>query len=53
MALSQEQKEKARQFFRLNGVADDCLYFGRRGWEATEIISCEVLDARGTRSPSE
>jgi hypothetical protein len=52
MALSQEQKEKARQFFRLNGVADDCSYCGQRGWEANEIISCEVLDDRGNTLPN-
>ena len=52
MALSQEQKEKARQFFRLNGAADDCPYSGQRGWEASEIISCEVLDDRGNTLPN-
>jgi hypothetical protein len=52
MALSHEQKEKARQFFRLNGVADDCSYCGQRGWEANEIISCEVLDDRGNTLPN-
>jgi hypothetical protein len=51
MVLSQEQKEKARQFFRLNGVADDCPYCGQRGWDAREIISCEVLDERGNTLP--
>jgi hypothetical protein len=51
MALSHEQKEKARQFFRLNGVADDCPYCGQRGWEPNEIVSSEVLDDRENTLP--
>jgi hypothetical protein len=52
MALSHEQKEKARQFFRLNGVADDCPYCGQRGWEPNEIVSGELLDDRGNTLPN-
>ena len=51
MGLSQQQKEKAQQFFRLNGVAPDCPYCGNRGWEARELIGCEVLDDQGNTLP--
>ena len=51
MALSQQQKEKARNFFRLNGVVPDCSYCGHRGWEARKLISYEVLDDQGNALP--
>jgi hypothetical protein len=47
MPLSDEQMEKARQYFRLNGVTPDCPYCSMHGWDGGEIISATVVDEQG------
>ncbi len=47
MPLSDQQMEKARQFFRLNGVVPDCPYCSMHGWDGGEIISATVVDEQG------
>jgi hypothetical protein len=51
MPLSNEQMEKANQYFRLNGVVPDCPYCSTHGWEGGEIISATVLDDQGNTRP--
>jgi len=51
MPLSDEQMEKARRFFRLNGVVPDCPYCSTHGWEGGEIVSTPVVDERGNTQP--
>ena len=51
MSLSEEQMEKARQFFRLNGVVPDCPYCSTTGWDGGEIVSAAVVDERGEAQP--
>jgi hypothetical protein len=47
MPLNDEQMEKARQYFRLNGVTSDCPYCSMHGWDGGEIISSTVVDEQG------
>ena len=47
MPLSDEQMEKAKRYFSLNGVVPDCPYCSTHGWEGGEIISATVLDEQG------
>jgi hypothetical protein len=47
MPLSEEQKEKANHYFRLNGVVPDCPYCSVHGWEGVEIISATAIDKQG------
>jgi hypothetical protein len=47
MPLSEEQLEKANQYFELNGVVPDCPYCSTRGWDGGEIISAAVVDEQG------
>ena len=47
MPPSEDQMEKANQYFRLNGVVPDCPYCSTRGWEGVEIISSKVIDEQG------
>jgi hypothetical protein len=47
MPLSEQQMEKARQFFRLNGVVPDCPYCSTSGWDGGEIVSAAVVDGQG------
>lgn len=47
MALSEEQVQRAHQYFNVNGVVSDCPYCSTRGWDGGEIISAAVVDERG------
>lgn len=47
MALSEEQVQRAYQYFNVNGVVSDCPYCSTRGWDGGEIISAAVVDERG------
>ena len=51
MPLDDKQMEKARQYFRLNGVTSDCPYCSTHGWDGGEIISATVVDERGNARP--
>jgi hypothetical protein len=51
MPLSDEQMEKARQFFRLNGVVLDCPNCSMHGWDVGEVVSAAVVDDRGSVRP--
>jgi hypothetical protein len=51
MPLSNEQMEKANQYFRLNGVVPDCPYCSMRGWGSGDIISATVVDEQGNQRP--
>ncbi len=51
MSLSEEQMERARRFFRLNGVVPDCPYCSTSGWDGGEIVSAAVVDERGDAQP--
>ena len=47
MPLSDEQMEKAKRYFSLNGVVPDCPYCSTHGWDGGEMISATVLDEQG------
>jgi hypothetical protein len=51
MPLSDQQMEKARQFFSLNGIVPECPYCSMHGWEGREIVSAAVVDERGNVQP--
>ena len=51
MPLSDEQMEKVRQYFNLNGVVADCPYCSVHGWERGELISATVVDEQGNALP--
>jgi hypothetical protein len=51
MPLSDEQMEKAKRYFSLNGVVPDCPYCSTHGWDGGEIISAPVLDEQGNARP--
>ena len=51
MPLSNEQMEKANQYFRLNGVVPDCPYCSMHGWDSGEIISATAVDEHGNARP--
>jgi hypothetical protein len=47
MALSEEQVQRAHQYFTVNGVVSDGPYCSTRGWDGGEIISAAVVDEQG------
>jgi len=51
MPLSEEQMEKANQYFSLNGVVPDCPYCSMHGWDGGEIISATAVHERGDPRP--
>jgi hypothetical protein len=51
MPLSDEQMEKAKRYFSLNGVVPDCPYCSTHGWDGGVIISATVLDEQGNARP--
>ena len=52
MPLNNDQMNKVRAHFRLNGVVLDCVYCSVvHGWEGVEIVSAPVVDERGTAHP--
>ena len=51
MPLSEDQMEKANQYFRLNGVVPDCPYCSMHGCEGGEIVSATVVDEQGNARP--
>ena len=51
MPLSDEQMEKAKRYFSLNGVVPDCPYCSTHGWDGGEIISATVLDEQSNARP--
>jgi len=51
MPLSEEQMQKAHEYFNLNGVVPDCPYCSMHGWDGGEIISAKVLDEQGNARP--
>lgn len=47
MPLDNDQMNKVRAHFRLNGVVLDCVYCSVvHGWEGVEIVSAPVVDER-------
>ena len=52
MSLSNDQMDKVRAHFRLNGVVLNCVYCGVvHGWEGVELVSAPVVDGRGRAHP--
>jgi hypothetical protein len=52
MPLNNDQMNKVRAHFRLNGVVLNCVYCGVvHGWKGVEMVSAPVVDERGRAHP--
>jgi hypothetical protein len=52
MPLNNDQMNKVRAHFRLNGVVLDCVYCSVvHGWEGVELVSAPVVDEGGRAHP--